>query len=229
MFRCLDLLIKNPILKTMKQKLFLFISWLLLVGIGSFSVYEYSNKAGPVGHIPQKWPSQSLLPKPKGLPTLLLFVHPKCSCTRASLSELAIVLTKARNLVNTMVVFYKPQKFNNAWVESDLWNYAKKLPQTKVIIDPEGKEAQKYGAKTSGQTILYGEEGKLLFAGGITISRAHEGDNLGRASLIDILLGKKIKTKMTETFGCNLFHKSTQKSSELMVGKGHKESHKRGP
>ena len=41
---------------------------------------------------------------------------------------------------------------------------------------------QRFGAETSGQTLLYDRDGRLLFSGGTTGSRGHDGDNAGFAS-----------------------------------------------
>ena len=56
-----------------------------------------------------------------------------------------------------------------------------------MLRDDDGAEARRFGAETSGQTLLYDEHGALLFSGGITGARGHAGDNAGRASLVALL------------------------------------------
>ena len=52
-----------------------------------------------------------------------------------------------------------------------------------MLRDDDGAEARRFGAETSGQTLLYDARGALAFSGGITGARGHAGDNAGRASL----------------------------------------------
>ncbi len=56
-----------------------------------------------------------------------------------------------------------------------------------MLRDDDGAEAKRFGAETSGQTLLYDERGTLAFSGGITGSRGHAGDNAGRASLLALI------------------------------------------
>jgi hypothetical protein len=58
---------------------------------------------------------------------------------------------------------------------------------------------------TSGQTVLYDNEGALLFSGGITGARGHAGDNAGRTSLVELLNRGAAGRSRTSVFGCPLF------------------------
>jgi hypothetical protein len=136
--------------------------------------------------------------------SLLMFVHPKCPCSRASLNELARILSRNPNAQAT-IVFFRPLYASQDWTETDLWYKAKSLPNTLVKTDTTGLLARKFGAKTSGDTILYDEKGKLLFHGGITSARGHEGDNQGE-SMVNALLEKRslLDKSSTPVFGCGL-------------------------
>ena len=59
----------------------------------------------------------------------------------------------------------------------------------RVVNDVEGVEARRFGAQTSGTTSLYSPDGRLLFSGGITSSRGHEGDNAGEDALTQAISG----------------------------------------
>ena len=54
--------------------------------------------------------------------------------------------------------------------------------------DISGDEARRFGAATSGEALLYSPSGKLLFHGGITPSRGHEGGSVGRDALVRCVL-----------------------------------------
>jgi hypothetical protein len=140
-----------------------------------------------------------------GRPTLVLLAHPQCSCTRATLNELAEALARARTRPKTYVLFLKPEGFSNGWERTDLWRSAAALPDVTVIRDDDGREARRFGTATSGQTLLYDSNGTLLFSGGITGARAHAGDNAGRRSLVALLNGDRPDRGRTNVFGCPLF------------------------
>ena len=62
-----------------------------------------------------------------------------------------------------------------------------------------------FHAETSGQTALYDATGNLLFSGGITSARGHEGDNDGRAAVVSLLTSDGAEERETPVFGCPLF------------------------
>jgi hypothetical protein len=94
---------------------------------------------------------------------------------------------------------------NDRWVQSDLWVTASSIPGVHVLRDVDGADARRFGAWTSGQTLLYDAQGRLRFSGGITDARGHEGDNAGRASLESILFHGETPAARTSVFGCGLF------------------------
>jgi hypothetical protein len=105
----------------------------------------------------------------------------------------------------TYVVFLKPAAFGEGWEQTDLWRTAKRLRDVSVVRDDDGVEARAFGAATSGQTLLYDRNGHLQFSGGVTGSRAHQGDNAGRQSLLALLNGGHNVRTATNVYGCPLF------------------------
>jgi hypothetical protein len=134
-----------------------------------------------------------------------MLAHPQCSCTRASLAELAETLARAADRPQTYVLFLKPEGFSDDWAASDLWRIASALPDVTVVRDDAGIEARRFGVSTSGQMLLYDAAGTLRFAGGITGARAHQGDNDGRRSIVALLNGQTPARRNTNVFGCPLF------------------------
>jgi hypothetical protein len=72
-----------------------------------------------------------------------------------------------------------------------------------VVSDDGGQDADRFGAVVSGQTFLYNAGGRLLFAGGITLGRGHEGDNPGRAAIIEWVTSGH-GARRAPVFGCTL-------------------------
>jgi hypothetical protein len=135
-----------------------------------------------------------------------MLAHPHCTCTRASLGELAEAIARARVRPRTYVVFMAPETLGRGWEMTDLWRTAASLPDVTVVRDEDGREARRFGAETSGQTLLYDEHGALVFNGGITGARAHAGDNAGRQSLVALLNLASAERARTNVFGCPLFN-----------------------
>lgn len=97
-----------------------------------------------------------------------------------------------------------PADFSDDWVETDLWKDAALIPGVRVALDDEGLEADLFSAETSGVTLLYDSAGNLLFQGGITRSRGHEGDNDGRRSIVDFVAKDTARRAETFVYGCPL-------------------------
>jgi hypothetical protein len=82
------------------------------------------------------------------------------------------------------------------------------------MADVNGIESSHFRAFASGHTVLYSRDGRLLFEGGITISRGHEGENLGEDLIASLLNGTATKEAHTPIFGCSLLSTpSTYKKS----------------
>jgi len=172
----------------------------------SLSIYlfllNHEGEAGAVANPPTVLPVNTIAPS-DGKFSLLMFLHPKCPCSRASLNELAKILSRNPN-VKATIVFFRPIYASQDWTETDVWHTAKSLP-AEVKTDVSGLIARKFGAGTSGDTMLYDQEGKLLFHGGITLSRGHEGDNQGESIVNAFLTNSATPAKTcTPVFGCSL-------------------------
>ena len=179
--------------------------WLAGVASGLWVLWAYDNRAGEGAHAPQHWPAGSVLTAAANRPTLVFLAHPQCSCTRASLDELAEILARAKATPKTYILFLKPSSVEASWNETDLLKRATTLPNVTVLRDDDGREAQRFGVETSGQTLLYDANGRLTFSGGITGSRGHVGENAGELALISLLNNGQADRTATSVFGCPLF------------------------
>ena len=180
--------------------------WLTAAAGGLWVLWRYDNTPGVSAHAPQRWPAVTSLARATDRSTLVVLAHPHCTCTRATLGELAEAIARARIKPRTFVLFMTPGELSDGWEQTDLWRTAAALPGVTVVRDEDGREAQRFGAVTSGQTLLYDDAGTLLFSGGITGARAHAGDNAGRQSLVALLNRQPAARSGTSVFGCPLFH-----------------------
>jgi hypothetical protein len=186
------------------------ILWLAVVGAGDGIMFYYENGPGTSGEVPSCWPADSRIARDAGLPTLVMFAHPRCPCTRASIGELAILMARCQGQVSTHVLCFKPADSADGWEKTDIWHAAAAIPGVTVTTDTDGVEARRFGAQTSGHALLYDPKGMLLFSGGITGSRGHSGDNAGRSSVARLLNGATAERPETYVFGCSLLDPSSE-------------------
>lgn len=178
--------------------------WLAASLGGSVMLWRYKSTPGPVGVAPPEWPAESSVARPAGTPTLLMFAHPWCPCSRASIGELAVVMSKANGRLEAHVFFDRPSSESDDWTSTDLWRSASDIPGVKVHVDPDGVEAHRFGAMTSGHVVLYDANGHLEFTGGITNARGHAGDSEGRRAVLALLSRGAANRLQAPVFGCSL-------------------------
>jgi hypothetical protein len=169
-------------------------------------VLKYENTSGAAGVTLGHWPSVTQISLDPKHDTLVLFAHPKCPCTRATVEELNRIMTQCNGQLVAHVFFLQPAGFSDDWVHSGLWSTASAIPGVAVQADPKGLIGQKFGAETSGYVLLYNPAGQLLFSGGITGSRGHAGDNAGEDTIIALVNGRSPGLTHTSVFGCSLLN-----------------------
>jgi hypothetical protein len=191
----------------------LLVGWLALSGGGLWALARYQSTAGVAAIAPAQWPAGTRIARASDCDTLILLAHPKCPCTRATLGDLARLMADCNGKLKTIVLFVHPDAAPSDWDKTDLWESAAAIPGVSVCADINGVEAQRFGANTSGQTILYDLQGKLLFQGGITAGRGHEGDNAGEDSIVALVHGEEPVARKTPVFGCPLCSATTPAGS----------------
>lgn len=180
----------------------LFFLWMLLLAAGAGALTGYDFK----GSVPEEgataWPENPMLNLDKDRPTLLLFIHPRCPCTAASIAQLDRVLSRTR--FKTCVVVVHPPGAPEHWDTSPVVEAARRLPGAMIVVDDQGLLAQHFGAAVSGTAMAYDTTGTRRFSGGITASRGHEGDSAGSLALTEIGAGRVARVDSAPVFGCSL-------------------------
>lgn len=166
--------------------------WALVLVGALGALWKYKLTPGAEAKALQRWPAGSALARSPGAPTLVMFAHPRCPCTRASLAELRAVMSSFAGKVSAEVVFFDAGS-GGAFVRTDTWDAANAIAGVSVVTDPGGREAKRFGATTSGHVVLYDAHGTLRFSGGITPARAHQGDSPGKRRLLEQLAKSSAK------------------------------------
>jgi hypothetical protein len=174
------------------------------VGVGFTMLMNYSAEPGAPALAPKQWPSTTI-PAPRGQYLLVMTIHPHCPCSRASVTELNNLMGLLRgSSVKGYVLAVKPSEFQEEWVKTESVRRAGTIPGVEVLVDVDGAESSRLGAQTSGQVLLYGPDGGLLFAGGLTPDRGHLGDSPGRHRIVSLVTTGTADANDSLVFGCEL-------------------------
>lgn len=176
--------------------------WSLILGVQIHSLLRYQGTPGPSQVVQDQWPVGSAIVRANGY-QLLMFVHPQCPCSRASLRSLRPLLEQ-HSSVSVTIVCVLPRGVDASWESAPIWSEARAIPGAQVIADRDGREAVRFGAWTSGQIIVHDESGRRLFDGGVTPARGHNGPCRGLLRLHALFQFREAPAPGTPVFGCPL-------------------------
>ena len=117
--------------------------WLLTVFAGMGVLIDYETRPGSSTPAPSHWPEASQIPRDGRLAQLVMFVHPRCPCSRASIRELAVLMARCRGRAACHVLLLKPKEFDPEWARTDLWQSAVAIPGVTVMLDEDGGMRQR--------------------------------------------------------------------------------------
>lgn len=177
-------------------------AWVTLMLTGILVLESYSSNAGTPGDSTAEWPAECEMARAADAFTLLMFIHPRCPCSRASIRELARIHALTIDRVDIRVVFFQPATEIDDWSNTDLVRSAALIPGVTVVRDTDARLASQFSVNTSGHVLLYGETGQLLFSGGVTAGRGHEGDNAGEDTVVSLIRKHRRLPGSSPVFGC---------------------------
>lgn len=178
--------------------------WLGAAAGGAVCIFAYASRPAPRSEVAQIWPEQLGLARHADGFSLVIAVHPRCPCTRASVSELNKLMLAWNGRVQTIALVAKPFELPDLWSESDVTARLREIPHLQVVRDLGGQKARAFGATSSGHTLLYDRSGRLVFDGGLTAFRGHEGPSVGTAMLKELVAGGSVASAHSKVFGCSL-------------------------
>lgn len=177
--------------------------WGMSVSLGFWGLWSYASAPGTAEVAPVAWPAESTLPRTPARWTLVMFVHPRCPCTRASLTELEKLQARSAGQIDMRIAVLQPSGVTTDWTQTSLCRHAFALPGAVVSLDASGSEARRFHARISGEVMLYDPAGRLAYHGGITAARGHEGDNPGSDAILNLIAGD-VASAACPAFGCPL-------------------------
>ena len=181
------------------------IAWgvLVLIAYGCMVFYSMTPAKSAISVGP--FPEQSALAKGSGL-TLITFLHPRCPCSKASVSELQELLAQSKfpSKLTAYAVLSQPRGCSSDFTQGAILDSLSSMKNVQLFIDKGDLESQRFGARTSGQTMLFDSQGKCLFSGGITAARGEVGANAGVDALRQFIASGEPAINKTPVFGCSL-------------------------
>lgn len=178
--------------------------WIVTLVGAFYGLQAYASIQGGAGAISREGFRFIQLHHRPGTPLLIMAVHPKCPCTRASLAELADLLARARGNCDAVLVELTPTHPSRS-----LWRTPANLRllggrDVPIVSDPEGKIAASLGAVTSGHAIFVNAQGDVNFSGGLTLSRGHRGPTESQDAILSWIRGDNHAPVKNPVFGCSL-------------------------
>jgi hypothetical protein len=193
------------------------IVWIAIAVAGWYGISAYGFNGDPQAttSIVSQWPVDSTIVRLTERPTLVLFLHPKCPCSRATVGELERlpVLVPSDALPDVCVVAAAPRATGDLWWSSPFLDRVARLPNARMVRDPGGVETDLFGARVSGTVLLFDPAGKRLYAGGVTMSRGHAGDNVGLQAVTDLLVNPRADVSSIPPLGCAMVRENRQPAS----------------
>ncbi len=178
--------------------------WFALLLIGHTILFEYELTAGPLSDSKRIFPNRSSVQLTHSRQNLILFLHPACPCSAATVDEFRELMREGEKDSIGTVVFFMPHDKESDWSVMPIISSVKRIPNVSPLYDADGSQAELFGATTSGHIFLYDGRGILRFSGGITGARGHTGDNQYFELAKKTILCKSPKFTTTPVFGCSL-------------------------
>ena len=182
--------------------------WIVAFTYGMRAMLRFERTPGQIASAPTHWPIGVPEWGSAQLPTLVVALHPRCSCSRASLDELEQAAQTFGASYNAVLLIYQPAGGDIDWRNNALYRDAQTSLHANVVLDTNGLLAQSFGAETSGEVMLYSGQDhsgirNLLYAGGVTGARGVDGANPGVDSLLSAFHQQR-SSAGKPVFGCAL-------------------------
>ncbi len=116
--------------------------------------------------------------------------------------ELSRVLSETRDVPRIYILLYRPSVLPPDWSEGGVLPSLAAGLNAHLAQDTDGRYAAALGASTSGEVILYSRNDDLLFQGGVTALRGHEGPSAGADRLEAALQHQTPLLQAVSVFGC---------------------------
>ncbi|MCC9601701.1 hypothetical protein LOC67_14170 [Stieleria sp. JC731] len=135
---------------------------------------------------------------------ILFFYQPGCPCTVAAARNLQRISPLLDPHPDILAFAYQPDNAPSNWLKKRSTETLNRITSTKVIIDTNGKIAGSLGVKTSGHCIVYSKARGVIFSGGLTPLRGHEGTGPSLTQFTHCINDQDEPFTEWPVFGCSI-------------------------
>src|SRR5258706_2856559 len=96
-------------------------------------LWRFEQTPGRSATIEAAWPAASRLVSDPRSPTLVMFAHPRCACTRASLANLRALIGPFTGRLVAYVAFMRPHEAGPEWLETGTLAHRSSIPDVAVV------------------------------------------------------------------------------------------------
>jgi hypothetical protein len=202
----------TPAISTSRQRSVLLrtFRWGLLVAslasasLGWMWLLEHAFRPTATRDFVAQWPCGAR-PVPAEADTrIIVFAHPYCPCTRATLDQLDQSLTRFPHNTFVRVVFTTAGLHGRDIAESGLVAFARRMPRVDVYLDETAEETLRFQARVSGEVLAFDRSGNCQFHGGLTSGRGHRGESTGQRQLERVAVGDSTAPFIGPVYCCVL-------------------------
>lgn len=185
----------------------------VVFAVGTFQLVDYSSRPGISGDVQVELASVDGLPEEVFLndePTIVVFYHPHCPCTQAVARCLERLSTVFSGKPVMLAFAFCPSELPEDWIRTVTTSRLECISRCTVFVDRDAERCKQFGAEVSGHVLVYDREGKLVFSGGVTPFRGHEGDSLASKEFVHQVNGPQGELTHWPVFGCPIVEPSEQ-------------------
>ncbi len=177
------------------------VSWLLLLPAAICVQLRYDSLPGIAAVPKTAWPAASKIKYSTITNTLVMVLHPRCPCSRASVQQVASMMNTT-NPPKCIFLFYTPSIFAKGWEKTDIWNQASEIPDSVLISDIDGRETKTSEHPHPDRPTFFDRQGFLRYSGGLTEGRGHQGECRNLEAAIKALNDSHKPTTFGAVYGC---------------------------
>ncbi len=128
--------------------------WLSGTASGFFLLGAYHVRPGQPGKPLVRWPEGCPVRLDPDRPTLLIFLHPRCPCSRASVAELASIAASYRGRFAAHAILYRPEGPSEDWDQAEAAATDEaSIPGLRRWTDRSGRWATDSGSRRLGRVL----------------------------------------------------------------------------
>lgn len=178
--------------------------WLLAISAGMGWWIVHDRTPGASAATGNSWPSNASMVLSEQTGTVIMFVHPHCPCTRASLAKLDSALAACAQKPRVYVVVSPIERDASKTLASANYRRAEQITGAVCIIDDDRRAQARFGAATSGQVVYFDSRGDLKFSGGLTAERGGMAPGGVEQQFVAAVRDTAPSLVLAPVFGCPL-------------------------